>query len=127
MRKKIDCLSMRSFTMLLLMFLSLGAYAQKQVTGKVTSGTDNAPLGYATVAVKGTKVATLTNADGTFSLTTPAGKNTLVISSVGYEDQEVDAISGTVNVTMKAKASALDEIVVTGYTAQKKKEVTGAV
>ena len=105
MSKKIDCLSMRSFAMLLLLFLSLGAFAQRQVTGKVTSGTDNAPLGYATVAVKGTKVATLTNADGTFSLTMPAGKNALVISSVGYEDQEVDATSGTVNVAMKARTS----------------------
>ena len=127
MRKKIDCLGMRCFAMLLLMFLSLGAFAQRQVTGKVTSGTDNAPLSYATVAVKGTKVATLTNADGTFSLTMPNGRNTLVISSVGYEDQEVDATSGAVNVTMKARTSSLDEIVVTGYTAQKKKEVTGAV
>src|SRR3954451_2698272 len=98
MRKKIDCLGMRSFAMLLLMFLSLGAFAQRQVTGKVTSGTDNAPLGYATVAVKNTKVATLTNADGTFSITMPASQNTLVISSVGYDDQEVDATSGTVNV-----------------------------
>ena len=78
---------------------------RQQVTGKVTSGTDNAPLGYATVAVKGTKVATLTNADGTFSLTMPTGKTTLVISSVGYDDQEVEATSGTVNVTMKAKTS----------------------
>lgn len=127
MGKKIDCLSMRCFAVLVLMFLSLGVFAQRQVTGKVISGTDNAPLGYATVAVKGTKVATLTNADGTFSLTLPANRNTLVISSVGYEDQEVDATAGTVNVTMKARTSALDEIVVTGYTAQKKKEVTGAV
>src|SRR3954466_1913190 len=78
MRKKIDCLGMRCFTMLLLMFLSMGAFAQRQVTGKVTSGNDNAPLSFATVAVKGTKVATLTTADGTFSLTMPAGQNTLV-------------------------------------------------
>src|SRR3954453_6129769 len=127
MRRKIDCLSMRCFAMLFLVFICTGVFAQTQVTGKVTSGTDNAPLGYATVAVKSTKVATLTNADGTFSLTMPAGQNTLLISSVGYEDQEVNAESGTVNVVMKARASALDEIVVTGYTAQKKKEVTGAV
>ena len=127
MRKKIDCLSMRCFVMLFLVFVCTGVFAQTPVTGKVTSGTDNAPVGYATVAVKGTKVATLTNADGTFSLTMPAGRTTLTISSVGYEDQEVDATSGTVNVTLKARTSALDEIVVTGYTAQKKKEVTGAV
>ena len=127
MREKNDCLSLRYYAVLVLMFLSLGVFAQKQVTGKVTSGTDNAPLSFATVAVKGTKAATLTNSDGTFSLTMPAGKTALVISSVGYEDQEVDATSGTVNVTMKARTSSLDEIVVTGYTAQKKKEVTGAV
>ncbi|TKK67030.1 TonB-dependent receptor [Ilyomonas limi] len=118
---------MRCFAMLFLLFIGTGAFAQRQVTGKVISGTDNAPVGYATVAVKGTKVATLTNADGTFSLTMPAGRTTLVISSVGYEDQEVNAESGTVSVTLKTRTSSLDEIVVTGYTAQKKKEVTGAV
>ncbi len=44
MRKKIDCLSMRSFAMLFLVFIGSGAFAQRQVTGKVISGTDNAPL-----------------------------------------------------------------------------------
>ena len=58
MRQKIDCTYLRLCVILLFLFTGLGAFAQKTVTGKVTSSKDNSPVGFATVTVKGTKVAT---------------------------------------------------------------------
>jgi hypothetical protein len=119
MRQKIDCMSMRLSALLFLLFIGTGVFAQKQVSGTVTNAKDNSPVGFATVTVKGTNVAALSNADGSFVITLPAGKTTLVVSSVGFDDAEVSAASGNVAVSLKERTSSLDEIVVTGYTAQK--------
>ena len=111
------------------MLLSSQIYAQqKTVTGTVTNAKDNTPIVLATVGVKGTKVAAVTGANGEFSITVPAGKTLLVISSVGYDENEI-SISGTstVTVSLKERQNSLNEVVVTGYTAQKRKEITGAV
>ena len=127
MRQKIDCMFLRLCVVFLFLFTGFGAFAQKAVTGKVFSSKDNLPVGFATVTVKGTKVATTTDANGNFTLNLPAGKTTLVVSSVGYAPVEADASSGNVSVTLTESTSSLDEIVVTGYTAQKKKDLTGSV
>lgn len=126
MRQKIDCMRVCA-SFLLFFLLSISAMAQKPVTGKVTSAKDGSPIGFATVTVKGTNVGTSSDADGNFSLTMPAGSTTLVISSVGYATMEVDASSGSVNVVLSESSSSLDEIIVTGYTSQKKKDITGSV
>ena len=110
-------------------FLSPQVFAQqKTITGKVSNAKDNSPVGLATVSVKGTKVAVSTGANGEFSINVPDGKSTLVISSIGYGTDEV-SISGrsTVIVSLNETTSSLNEVVVTGYTAQKKKDITGAV
>lgn len=128
MRQKIDCTIVRTFVGLLLMlFLSVGVNAQKQVSGTVKGAKDNSAIGFATVTVKGTNVAAVSNADGSFVINLPAGKNTIIVSSVGYTTKEVDASSGNVSVTLTETTSSLDEIVVTGYTSQRKREITGAV
>jgi TonB-linked SusC/RagA family outer membrane protein len=128
MRQKIDCVTARVCSVIILLFLSGSLFAQKSVTGVVSASKDNTPVGFATVTVKGTNVSVVAGANGAFSITVPSGRRTLIISSVGYDDTEVDVSStSTIQVTLKEKASSLDEIVVTGYTAQKKKEITGAV
>jgi len=128
MRQKIDCLAVRLCAAVFFMFVAATAFAQKTVTGTVTSAKDNQPINGASVLVKGTNVGTATSATGTFSIVVPAGKKILVISSIGFDDQEIDVSSqSTVTVSLKDKTSSLDEIVVTGYTAQKKKDITGAV
>jgi iron complex outermembrane receptor protein len=77
---------------LLILFLSITTIAFSQntfkVTGKVTDETGK-PVEGATVQVKGTTIATSTSADGTYSLMAPSGTATLVITSVGYTQQEV--------------------------------------
>jgi len=111
------------------MFLSPQVFAQqKTITGKVTNAKDNSPVGLATVNVKGTKVAVSTGANGEFSINVPDGKSTLVISSIGYGEDEINIVGKTnISVALKESTSSLNEVVVTGYTAQRKKDITGSV
>lgn len=118
----------KAFPMLFFMLLCTAAYAQKTVTGRVTSTSSNQPVIGATVTVKGTPTATTTNNDGVFSINVPAGRNVLVISYVGFAEQEVDISStNSVNVSLLEAAGSLGEVVVTGYTTQRKKDIIGAV
>jgi len=120
----------RSLLMLLLpIFLSLASFSQNnfKVTGKVTDETGK-PVEGATVQVKGTTIATATIANGSYSLMAPSGTSRLVITSIGFEQQEV-AIGNKseVNLTIVSIASSLQDVVVIGYTTVKKKDVTGSV
>jgi TonB-linked SusC/RagA family outer membrane protein len=113
------------------LFFSLAYVAQAQtvVTGKVT-GPDGRSVSGATVAVKGTNTATITAEDGSFTITVPNTNATLVISYVGYETTEVSIASlngGAANISLKAQDSFLNEVVVTGYTSQRRRDITGAV
>jgi hypothetical protein len=110
-----------------LMLSSFISFAQRVVTGKVT-GADNQPASGATVSVTGTNVATQTDPTGNFTISVPGGRSSLTITSIGFETQTVPVTnSGQVAVTLKIATSNLNEVVVTGYTAQRKKDVTGAV
>lgn len=114
--------------LMLYLLLYTAATAQKSVTGKVTSSLDNQPVNGATVTVKGTNLGTSTSTDGSFSLTVPAGKNALVISSIGYEAMEADVSqSAEVTVALRPRLTNLDAVVVTGYSTQRKKDIIGAV
>lgn len=110
-----------------LFFCTLGAFAQKTVSGKVT-GKNNQPIAGATVKVEGTTTATATNDDGTFTIKVPNEKSVLLISSVGYNNLTMP-VNGrsSINVTLTESTSDLNEIVVLGYTSQKKKDITGSV
>ncbi len=84
MRQKIDCFTVRFCAVVLLLFFAGAAFAQTKISGNVTNAKDKQPLAFATVTVKGTNVATTTSATGDFTITVPAGRNILVISSVGF-------------------------------------------
>jgi TonB-linked SusC/RagA family outer membrane protein len=100
---------------------------QKTITGKVTDS-NNQPLSGATVSVKGSNVATQTNAEGSFSLIVPNASAVLVVSSIGFEPKELPVGNNTtLAVALKTTTSNLNEVVITGYTAQRKKDITGAV
>lgn len=111
--------------LLVSMLLCTVAFAQRTVSGKVV-GADNLPIAGATVAVKGTNTATSTSADGSFSIAVPADRSVLVISYIGYDVQEI-AASDNMVVNLRERTSSLSEVVVTGYTSQAKKDITGAV
>ena len=118
----------RTCVCLLFLCLAFSSQAQKKITGKVINSRDQEPVGAATVSVKGAKLNTITSPEGDFTLVVPQGKNTLIISSIGFETIETN-ISGleNVSVSLTEKTSMLNDMVVTGYTSQRKKDLTGAV
>lgn len=127
MRMLAKSTSLRWGLAVLLVLSSIVSFAQRVVTGKVT-GTDNQPASGATVTVTGTNVATQTDANGNFSLSVPQGRNSLTISYIGFENQTVPLSGRTsVAVSLRAANTALSEVVVTGYTAQRKKDIAGSV
>src|SRR3954471_17745934 len=114
-------MNLKRMLMTLVLPLLCMAYAQAQdkvVTGKVTDSKDGSPLAAITVMVKGTKVATQTTAEGTFTIKVPASANTLVFSSVGYTQQEVAVGSSPLNVALVQSNNSLNEVVVIGYGTQ---------
>lgn len=103
------------------------APAPVPVQGQV-KGPDGAPIPGVTVLVKGTTNGTTTDAGGNFSLSLPDANATLVISAIGFVAQEIPLQGRTqVNVALVTDVKALDEVVVTGYTTQRKSDLTGAV
>src|SRR5437773_8491178 len=117
----------RLFVFALFILLSSSIIGQTTVSGKVT-GPDAKPVFGATVAVKGTNVATTTATDGAYSIAMPRGNDVLVFSYVGFEVSEVNVRGNNViDVAMKLQSTNLNEVVVTGYTSQRVKEITGSV
>jgi TonB-linked SusC/RagA family outer membrane protein len=107
--------------------ISILSFSQNRVTGKVT-GPDSKPLFGVTITAKGTNVATTTGADGIYTIVLPPKSDVLIFSSVGYEVSEINARGhNEIDVAMKIATTSLNEVVVTGYTAQRKKDITGAV
>ncbi len=116
--------------MLSLLLFSAGASTaqDRRVTGRVTSGSDGQPLPGVSVVIKGTTQGANTDSDGRFSLNARNAEDVLVFSFIGYKSQEV-AIGNqsAVNLTMVEDVSSLEEVIVTGYTAEKKKDIVGSV
>jgi TonB-dependent starch-binding outer membrane protein SusC len=108
-------------------FTQLAFSQTKVITGTITDE-KGAPVQGATVSVKGAKGGTTTDAQGNYSLTVAASANVVVISSVGYNPQEV-AISdkNTVSVALVTASQSLNDVVVIGYGSAKKQDLTGSV
>ena len=112
----------------LLSFVPIGAFAQNiTVKGTVVDSQGETIIG-ATVVEKGnTGNGVTTDLDGHFTLSVGKGKK-LVISYVGMETQEVDAIAGKeLKIVLKDDSQALDEVVVIGYGSKARKDLTGSV
>ncbi len=112
------------FLSLALILTSTIMYAQTEISGTVVDATGETVIG-ATVMEKGTSNGTITDFDGNFKLKVEAGK-TLVFSYIGYNTQELPAKDG-MQVTMTDNAKELAEVVVTGYSTQRKADLTGSV
>lgn len=118
----------KTLLLMLLLITQLTFAQDKTVTGKVTDSKDGSPVGKASVRVKGSTAGTTTADDGTFRLTVGPSVSTLIISSVGFENQEVN-IGGKseVAVNLVASNTGLSEVVVIGYGTARRKDLTGAV
>ena len=97
-------------------------YAQTEMSGTVVDETGEPVIG-ATVKEKGTSNGTVTDFDGNFKMKVKAG-TVLVFSYIGFQSQEQPAQNG-MKVVMKDDNQMLNEVVVTGYTTQRKADLTG--
>lgn len=109
----------------MLLLGSCGLYAQTDGIGGTVTDNNGEPIIGATIKVKGSNVGAVTNLDGEFSINAKPGQ-TLVISYIGCENQEVAAGSG-LKIVLKDSSETLNEVVVTGYQVQRKADLTGAV
>ena len=111
-------------------FLLLIAFSFAQnriITGKVTDARDGSPLVGVSVNVKGSKAGTTTDGSGLFRLSVPADA-VLVFSNVGFTDEQVTVgASDMVTVTLKVAQKNLQEVVITGYTLQNKRQTAGSI
>ena len=108
----------------MLMFCCAIIYAQTELKGTVVDANGEPIIG-ASVIEKGTKNGRVTDIDGNFKLQTKQG-SLLVISYIGYISQEVKA-APNLKITLKEESKLLNEVVVTGYTTQRKADLTGAI
>jgi len=116
-----------SFLFLCVSFTQLAFSQTKVVTGTI-SDDKGAPVQGASVAVKGAKGGTTTDATGAFTLTVSANARALVISSVGYNQQEIGIpVDNKVSVTLVSSSQGLNDVIVIGYGTTRRKDATGSL
>ncbi len=100
--------------LVVVLFSSAIAFAQRTITGKVTDAADKMGLPGVGVKVKGTSTATATNQDGNYSIMVPSNNAVLVFTFIGYETKEVPVgAQNTVNATLSMSTQTLEGVVVT--------------
>lgn len=119
---------MRKLYLLLMGFLLFVAplWAQRTISGKVTDEKGN-PVPNVSIIVKGTTTGTTSKSDGSYTIVVPANAKALVFSSVDMRSVEMPIGSqSAINVALTTEDKALQEVVVTGYTREKKSQFVGA-
>ncbi len=123
--RKILVKSIRQAALLVLAWgLCLGVSAQ--ITGTIVDSETNDPLIGATVLIKGTTTGTTTDLDGRFSINAQQG-DVLMVGFTGYSEQEITVGVETDLLINLVQGIQIDEVVVTGYSSQRKRDITGAV
>lgn len=98
-----------------------------QITGTVTSSDDNETLIGVNIIKKNTTQGTATDIDGKYTIDAATG-DVLVYSYAGYQDKEiVVGLDRVINISLEPASTALDEVVVVGYGAMRKSDVTGSI
>lgn len=113
------------FTFLACLFLVSTVMAQQVVQGRVTASS-GIPLAGVSVSIKGSDAGTSTDSDGRYRINAPTNA-ILVFTIVGYTPKEVGANAGTIDVTLEPVVANLQEVVVTGYTTQTRRQYTGSI
>lgn len=122
--KNFNLLLKRLFLWALLSSLWVTLHAQVHVKGTIVDNL-NAPVIGASILQKGTTNGTISDLEGNFTLTVPEN-SILVFSYIGYITQEKTA-APTMNIKLAEDNQSLDEVIVVGYSVQKKSVVTGAI
>jgi iron complex outermembrane receptor protein len=121
---------MNAKTLLVFGILLMGAssvWAQRKISGTVTDASSGEPLIGANVLIVGTGDGAVTDLDGKYELSVPAGVSRLQFSYTGYTSQEIELGASSVIDVRLSPGETLEEVVVIGYGTAKKTDVTGAV
>ncbi|MEJ5961588.1 SusC/RagA family TonB-linked outer membrane protein [Pedobacter immunditicola] len=134
----ITCISLGFVLVLMMSFKAEGHFKENRssviipvqeiaISGKVTSS-DGIGIPGVTIQVKGTTIRRTTSQDGSYSITIPKTGSTLVFSYIGMKTQErVITNQKVVNISLETEATSLENVVVVGYGAVKKPDLTGSV
>jgi TonB-linked SusC/RagA family outer membrane protein len=115
------------FLVLILGGTSIFAQSNRVVKGQVLDEQQTPVIGATVVIKSNTTIGVATDVNGEFSITVPAGDQTLVISFIGMEKQEVSAAGTNIKVVLKNSAVQLEDVVIVGYGKQKTQSVVGAI
>ncbi|HEY4155325.1 MAG TPA: SusC/RagA family TonB-linked outer membrane protein, partial [Puia sp.] len=122
---RLPATSLRLLLFSFIFLFSATLFAQQPITGTVRDQLN--PLKGVTVQVKGKTTSTQTDDNGAFTIVASPNSK-LVLTNIGYTTQEIAVDNRTsINVVMTATSRQLDQVVVTGYTRQAKKDITGSV
>ena len=128
MKRKVSFWPGMIMMLLSLLLNSSVVIARRTIRGTVTDAADGLPLPAVSVVVRGATAGTSTQADGTYTLNVPLGSNEIIVSMVGYVSQTLSIGSGDViDVILAQETTVFDEIVVTGYSAQSRAEMTTSI
>jgi TonB-linked SusC/RagA family outer membrane protein len=117
-----------SILFLIIIFSSTAGHAQSRAVRGLVRDENGAGLQGASIVVKGLSKGVSSGADGRFVIDLPGNADTLIVSNIGYETQEVVVHAGGIpEIQMKRNQNALNDVVVIGYGSQRKKDVTGSV
>ena len=117
----------RIYVLVVFVLMGISSFAQQlPVKGKIVSHNDNEPIIGATIIEKGTNNGTVSDLDGNFTLNLINSKAQIVVSYIGYVTQILNA-APNLQVSLLEDSQNLEEVVVTGYTTQRKADLTGAV
>ncbi|MCY1721198.1 SusC/RagA family TonB-linked outer membrane protein [Prolixibacteraceae bacterium Z1-6] len=117
------------FTWIVLAILLSGnTFAQRSISGRIVDSVNGESLPGVTIVVSGTTTGTVSNIDGDYHINVPYDSKQLEFSMIGFEKQIVTlGVEDVINVSMKTKTTALDEVVITGYSTQSRAEMTTSV
>jgi TonB-linked SusC/RagA family outer membrane protein len=120
---------MRKLSTMLVFLLFAGlqvAFAQRTVTGRVTSATDDSPLVGVTIRVKGTLTGSVTDANGGYSISVPDNQAILQFSFIGFSSPEITVGNQTtINVRLEEVIQQMSEVVVTALGIKREEKSLG--
>ncbi len=110
-----------------LLLLPLCSMAQQRtIRGQITDAAEKTPLPGVNITAKGTSVGVVSDAQGNFLLNLPAGATTLIVSSVGFNSQEITVgTRAEIDVVLVADTKQLSEVVVTAVGIAREKKALG--
>lgn len=122
------CLPKTLFILFISLIMTGSVFAQKTITGKVTSEDSPGGLPGVNVVVKGSNLGAMTNFDGLYTIEVPSESAVLTFSYIGMKTKEISVGNQTnINVDLVLDIGAFDEVVVIGYGTQVRRDVTGSI